>query len=255
LEQSVIIWRLPVAGHAAIIELALEGEVRHLELGVIRRCSGGERIMATLDDIVSAAAKVFRTKGYHAATVRDIADEVGILKGSLYHHFDSKEELLYLVVKEPIAQMFRTIAEIAAAEGGAAEKLTLAISAHLEAFDRHYPHLFVYLRERESVKRRFREMIGFFPKEYERHWQQIIREGVESGELRPDLDIQVASYGLLGMLNWLYKWYDPQGRLSVGEVAEQFTSLALAGLAVDKPHDARVGRHAVQRSRRVIANP
>ncbi|TMJ43828.1 MAG: helix-turn-helix transcriptional regulator, partial [Alphaproteobacteria bacterium] len=55
--------------------------------------------MATLDDIVSAAAKVFRTKGYHAATVRDIAEEVGILKGSLYHHFASKEELLYLVVK------------------------------------------------------------------------------------------------------------------------------------------------------------
>ena len=71
------------------------------------------------DDIVSAAAKVFRTKGYHAATVRDIADEVGILKGSLYHHFDSKEELLYLVVKEPIAQMYRTISEIAAADGTA----------------------------------------------------------------------------------------------------------------------------------------
>src|SRR3984957_12839388 len=95
----------------------------------------------------------------------------------------------------------------------------------------HYPHLFVYLRERESVKRRFREMIGFSPKEYERCWQQIIREGVETGEFRAELDIQVASYGLLGMLNWLYKWYDPQGRLSVQEVAEQFTSLALAGLA------------------------
>src|ERR1700731_3364969 len=120
--------------------------------------------MATVDDIVSAAAKVFRTKGYHAATVRDIADEVGILKGSLYHHFDSKEELLYLVVREPIAQMYRTISEIAAAEGTATEKLRRAISAHLEAFDRHYPHLFVYLRERESVKGRFPEIIGFFPK-------------------------------------------------------------------------------------------
>src|SRR6516164_10870221 len=122
---------------------------------------GEKRIMATLDDIVSAAAKVFRTKGYHAATVRDIADEVGILKGSLYHHFASKEELLYLVVKEPIAQMYHTISEIAAADVPAAEKLRQAILAHLEAFDRHYPHLFVYLRERESVKRRFREMIGF----------------------------------------------------------------------------------------------
>ena len=189
--------------------------------------------MATLDDIVSAAAKVFRTKGYHAATVRDIADEVGLLKGSLYHHFDSKEELLYLVVKEPIAQMYRTMAEIAAADGGATDKLRRAIAAHLEAFDRHYPHLFVYLREREAVKRRFREKIGFYPKDYERCWQQILSEGVKSGEFRRDLDIQVASYGLLGMLNWLYKWYDPQGRLSVREVAAQFTGLALAGLAAD----------------------
>ena len=191
--------------------------------------------MVTLDDIVSAAAKIFRTKGYHAATVRDIADEVGILKGSLYHHFASKEELLYLVVKEPIAQMYRTITEIAAADATAAEKLRRAISAHLEAFDRHYPHLFVYLRERESVKRRFREMIGFSPKEYERCWQQILREGIENGEFRPDLDIQVTSYGMLGMLNWSYKWYDPQGRLSVREVAEEFTTLALAGVAADRP--------------------
>src|SRR5271157_2039355 len=194
--------------------------------------------MATLEDIVSAAAKVFRTKGYHAATVRDIADEVGLLKGSLYHHFDSKEELLYLVVKEPIAQMYRTMAEIAAADGRATDKLRRAISAHLEAFDRHYPHLFVYLRERESVKRRFREMIGFSPKEYERCWQQILRDGIENGEFRPDLDIRVASYGLLGMLNWSYKWYDPQGRLSVQKVAEEFTALALAGLATKEPRPA-----------------
>src|SRR6516225_4389411 len=109
--------------------------------------------MATLDDIVSAAAKVFRTKGYHAATVRDIADEVGILKGRLYHHFASKEELLYLVVKEPIAQVDHTISEKAAADCPAAEKLRQAFLPHPAAFDRHYPHLFASLRERESVKR------------------------------------------------------------------------------------------------------
>jgi hypothetical protein len=116
--------------------------------------------------------------------------------------------------------------------------------AHLEAFDRHYPHLFVYLRERESVKRRFREMIGFSPKEYERRWQQILRDGVENGEFRPDLDIKVTSYGLLGMLNWSYKWYDPQGRLSVREVAEEFTSLALAGVAAGKPRAVQTRRRA-----------
>ncbi len=200
--------------------------------------------MATLEEIVAAAAKVFRTKGYHAATVRDIADEVGILKGSLYHHFESKEALLYLVVKEPIAQMYRRMGEIAAAAAPATEKLRRAIAAHLEAFDRHYPHLFVYLREREAVKRRFREQIGFSPKAYERLWQQILKEGVASGEFRPDLDIRVASYGLLGMLNWSYKWYNPQGRLRIGEVADAFTALALAGVAATGAKPARTRRRA-----------
>src|SRR5438046_10293912 len=98
--------------------------------------------MATLDDIVSAAAKVFRTKGYHAATVRDIADEVGILKGTLYHHFDSKEHLLYLVVKEPIAQIYRAISGIAAADGTATAKRRLALSSHLHAFCPNSPDPF-----------------------------------------------------------------------------------------------------------------
>ena len=60
--------------------------------------------MANREEIIAAAAKVFQTKGYHAATVQDIADAVGILKGSLYHHVKSKEDLLYLIVKEPIAR-------------------------------------------------------------------------------------------------------------------------------------------------------
>jgi len=187
--------------------------------------------MASLDEIIAAAARVFRTKGYHAATVQDIADEVGILKGSLYHHLASKEDLLYLIVKEPIARMYQTMGEIVAIDLPAPEKLRRAILAHVEAFDQHYPHLFVYLREREEMKRRFRELIKLSPKQYERFWQQILREGIKSGEFRADLDVQVVSYGLLGMLNWLYQWYRPQGRLSVREVAEQFTAIALSGLA------------------------
>jgi len=82
------------------------------------------------------------------------------------------------------------------------------------------------------MKRRFR---GLSPKEYEHHWQQILREGVKSGEFRANLDVQGASYGLLGMRNWLYRWYDPRGRLSVREIAAQFSTMALAGLtAVDR---------------------
>jgi hypothetical protein len=94
-------------------------------------------------------------------------------------------------------------------------------------------------------KPRSREQFKPSPKQYERCWQQILREGAKSGEFRPDLDMQVVSYGLLGMLNWLYKWYDPRGRLGVREVAEQFSTLALAGLAAasPKPRSSRKHRH------------
>jgi TetR/AcrR family transcriptional regulator, cholesterol catabolism regulator len=201
--------------------------------------------MANLEEIIAAAAKVFQTKGYHAATVQDIADAVGILKGSLYHHVKSKEDLLYLIVKEPIARIYERMTEIVAADLPAGEKLRCAILAHLEAFDQHYPHLFVYLHEREEMKRRFREQFKLSPKQYERCWQQILREGVKSGEFRPDLDVPVVSYGLLGMLNWLYKWYDPRGRLGVRGVAGQFSTLALAGLAAAAPkiRSSRKRRH------------
>jgi AcrR family transcriptional regulator len=191
--------------------------------------------MANLEEIIAAAAKVFQTKGYHAATVQDIADAVGILKGSLYHHFKSKEDLLYLIVKEPIARLYERMTDIAGSDLPASEKLRRAIRTQLEAFDQHHPHLFVYLRERDEMKRRFREQFKLSPKQYERCWQQILREGMKSGEFRPDLDVQVVSYGLLGMLNWLHNWYDPRGRLSVREVGDQLAALALAGLAAAAP--------------------
>jgi AcrR family transcriptional regulator len=198
--------------------------------------------VATREAIIEAAARVFQTKGYHAASVQDIADAVGILKGSLYHHFESKEELLYLIVKEPRARLYKTVADIVADDAPAGDKLRRALLAHLEAFAEHYPHLFVYLREREEMKRRFRGA----PKEYERYWQQILREGVKSGEFRADLDVDVVSYGLLGMVNWLYKWYDPNGRLSVREIAAQFSTMALAGLTAAE----RSGKRLVKGGRK-----
>jgi AcrR family transcriptional regulator len=201
--------------------------------------------MTNREEIIAAAAKVFQTKGYHAATVQDIADAVGILKGSLYHHFKSKEELLYLIVKEPIARIYERMTAIVNSDLPARDKLRRAILAHVEGLNEHYPHLFVYLREREEMKRRFREQFKLSPKQYERSWQQILREGMKSGEFRPDLDVQVVSYGLLGMLNWLHQWYDPRGRLGVREVADQFSTLALAGLAAATPNPkgSRTRRH------------
>jgi TetR/AcrR family transcriptional regulator, cholesterol catabolism regulator len=220
---------------------------------------GGRR-----DVILAAAARLFSTRGYHATSVQDIADAVGILKGSLYHHFESKEAILYRIVKEPIARLHQTVGEVAAGPGSAADKLERAAAAHVQAFHDHYPHLFVYLRETEDVGRRFQASVGLGPREYERLWGEIIRSGMKAGELRANLDPTVVVYGLLGMLNWLYKWYDPKGRLGPREIAAQFSSLALSGLSAGRggrrarkrePQDVaglrpRPPRRAIQRSAR-----
>jgi AcrR family transcriptional regulator len=182
------------------------------------------------DVILDAAARLFSTRGYHATSVQDIADAVGILKGSLYHHFESKEAILYRIVKEPIARLHRTVGEIAVMPGPAAARLERAAAAHVQAFHDHYPHLFVYLRETEDVRRGFRASAGLGPRDYERLWGDMVQSGMKSGEFRADLDPTVVVYGLLGMLNWLYKWYDPNGRLGPGEIAAQFSALALTGL-------------------------
>src|SRR5262245_3391525 len=189
-----------------------------------------ERKSGRHDVILGAASRLFSTRGYHATSMQDIADAVGILKGSLYHHFESKEAILYRIVKEPIVRLHRTVAEIAATPGPAAAKLERAASAHVQAFHDHYPHLFVYLRETEDVRRRFRTSAGLGPRDYERLWGDMVQGGMKSGEFRADLDPTVVVYGLLGMLNWLYKWYDPNGRLGPHEIAAQFSALALSGL-------------------------
>jgi TetR/AcrR family transcriptional regulator, cholesterol catabolism regulator len=191
------------------------------------------------DEILCAAARLFSTRGFHATSVQDIADAVGILKGSLYHHFESKEAILYRIVKQPIAHLVKTVGDIAAGPGTASEKIERAATAHVQAFHDHYPHLFVYLKETEDVRQRFQASAGLGPREYERLWGEIVQSGIKSGELRADLDATVVVYGLLGMLNWLYKWYDPNGRMGPREIAAQFSSLALSGLTA-----ARGGRPA-----------
>lgn len=183
-------------------------------------------------EIIRAAAKVFKAKGYHAATIQDIADEVGLLKGSLYHYVTSKDELLYLVVKDPITRVYRRLEKIADGKGSAREKIARAIAVHLEAFDAHYPHLFVYVREMDNLVARLKDKT---PKHYERLWHRILRDGMKAGELRDDLDVKAVTYAILGAMNWMYKWYERNGRLSIREVAATFSRVFLDGLAVTRP--------------------
>jgi AcrR family transcriptional regulator len=181
-------------------------------------------------EIITVAARLFKEKGYRATTLEDIAAAVGMLKGSLYYYIRSKEELLYLVVRDPIRQAYNKLEEIVTSQAPVHAKIAQAIANHMTLFHQHYPHIAVYLHDYHHLMQQLQKNIIETPKHYQRLWATLLQQGVDMGELRPDLDVKVTGYAILGMCNWVYRWYNPHGTLSAEEIAAVFTKLVLEGL-------------------------
>ena len=181
-------------------------------------------------EIITVAAQLFKAKGYRATTLEDIAAAVGMLKGSLYYYIRSKEELLYLVVRDPIRQAYNTMEEIVRSDAPVTTKISQAIANHMAVFHEHYPHIAVYLHDFHNLAQKLQQNAIETPKNYQRLWAELLQQGVDTGELRADLDIKVTGYAILGMCNWVYRWYNPEGAFSAEAIADIFTKLALEGL-------------------------
>ena len=181
-------------------------------------------------EIIAAAAAIFKEKGYQAATTRDIAAAVGIQQATLYYYVKSKEELLYLVVREPIDRVYRQVETIMKASLPARVKIEQGIGAHLAAFDDNYPHMLVFVQELHNVMQVLRDRLEDFPRRYQRLWEDILRQGVTAGELRPELDITATALMILGMCNWMFRWYRKGGRLDAQTLAKQYAESILDGL-------------------------
>jgi AcrR family transcriptional regulator len=181
-------------------------------------------------EIITVAARLFKEKGYRATTLEDIAAAVGMLKGSLYYYIRSKEELLYLVVRDPIRQAYNKLEEIVTSEAPVKVKIAQAIANHMTVFHQHYPHIAVYLHDYHHLMQQLEKNTIETPRHYHQLWATLLEQGVATGEVRNDLNIKVTGYAILGMCNWIYRWYNPQGTLSAEEIAGIFTTLVLEGL-------------------------
>jgi AcrR family transcriptional regulator len=181
-------------------------------------------------EIIAVAARLFKEKGYRATTLEDIAAAVGMLKGSLYYYIRSKEELLYLVVRDPIRQAYNKLEEIVKSDAPVRVKIAQAITNHMTLFHQHYPHIAVYLHDFHHLLQKLDKNAIETPKHYQRLWAELLQQGVKTGELRYDLDTKVTGYAILGMCNWIYRWYNPHGALPAEDIAAIFTQLVLEGL-------------------------
>jgi AcrR family transcriptional regulator len=182
------------------------------------------------EEILAAAGSLFREKGYHATSVRDIAESVGLLKGSLYHYIRSKEELLARLFEGALQETVRELEAIAAREASATERLRDMVRAYALSVTANLDSVGIYLREWRSlpapelarVRARRRAMRALF--------EGVIGEGIRRHDFATT-DAKVAALAILGMVNWMYEWYRPRGRLRPEALADELADLAVRSVA------------------------
>ena len=180
------------------------------------------------NDVVEAAGKVFQEKGFAAASLEDIASELGMWKGSLYHYINSKEDLLFAVVREPAERILGELQRIASLDLPPSEKLRQAALTHARVLDETFVYSSVYLRE-IAGNQRFEEW-STRDREYRRLLTSIVTDGIERGDFSPDLHAGTVTLAFIGSLNWMTHWYRPGGALPAALIADQICSVYLNGL-------------------------
>jgi AcrR family transcriptional regulator len=184
------------------------------------------------DELLVIAAELFASKGFRNTTVRDIADAAGILSGSLYHHFDSKESMVDEILRSFQQDLFGRYDAILASDADPRTKLEQAVRVSFDAIDQHHSEVAIF--QNDAAYLATLEGFGYLA---ERHaqsrevWMTLLREGMSAGVLREDLDIDLV-YRFIRDTVWVaVNWYRPGGSLSAATVADQYVTILLDGIA------------------------
>jgi AcrR family transcriptional regulator len=181
------------------------------------------------EDIVQAATRVFSRRGYHAASMAEIADEVGMRKPSLYHHVRKKEDLLFAIHERLIDELIDETMAVLSTSRNPEEKMREVLRVAVGLVARHRDGVTVFLRERRSVSGERWAELTVKRDLYEKMVGRVVSEGI-ADERFIDVPAAVATRAILGMANWSSMWFEPEGELAAESLADIFAQLALNGL-------------------------
>jgi AcrR family transcriptional regulator len=181
-------------------------------------------------DIIDTAAQIFHERGYAETSVHDIAEAVGILKGSLYYYIKSKEDLLFMVLSE-VHDGFRDIvARTEAMDAPAIDRLRYYVQEHVMYNTRNVTKMAVFYHDYRSLsEERLTEILerrAF----YETFLRDLIDEAKAEGSVDPSLNPKLAAFTLFGMMNWVYHWYRASGSWTPPQIGAQVAAMAVDGL-------------------------
>lgn len=205
----------------------------------------GREVGARFEDIVDAAAQLFSEQGYAATSIQDIADSVGILKGSLYHYIHTKEDLLHAVIQEAHLHTAALGVEALALDGDARAKLTYVVEQHLTGAASNLAKVRVFYTEAKFLPADRLNQILAQRDSYEHSLREIIRLGQREGTFAAHLDPTLTAIAILAILNSVQQWFRPDGPRTLDQVTASFTDLILRSVGAAPPTPA-----AIQQRRR-----
>jgi AcrR family transcriptional regulator len=183
------------------------------------------------DELLAIAAGLFAEKGFKNTTVRDIAEAAGILSGSLYHHFDSKESMVDEILRTFQEELFGQYDAIISGDLDPRAKLEQAVVVSFEAIDKHRNEVAIFQNEAAYLLTfdRF-AYLGERNRQSRQVWLTLLQEGIDAGVLRDDLDLEL-TYRFIRDTVWVaVSWYRPGGRRTHTEIARQYLSILLEGI-------------------------
>ncbi|MEK2474958.1 MULTISPECIES: TetR/AcrR family transcriptional regulator [Streptomyces] len=184
-------------------------------------------------ELLDTAAEVFAAQGYNATTVRQIADAAGMLAGSLYYHFDSKESMVDEILAAFLDELWAGYDAVLEAGLGPRETIEALVTESFREIDRHRAAVAIYQKEARYLATQPR--FGYLTesrRKFERAWLGTLERGVAEGVFRADLDLRLA-YRFLRDTVWVAaSWYRPEGRHSPEEIARQYLAMVLDGIAL-----------------------
>jgi AcrR family transcriptional regulator len=182
-------------------------------------------------ELLQIAATTFAERGYQSTTLQDIADQFGVLKGSLYHYIRSKDDLLYEVIHSVFTGGLENLRTLAEADTDPATRLRSIVRGHVLYLIENITETTVFLHEfaQLSEKRRTSMPVG----EYAAIIRTQIVDGQRAGVVKPEVDAHLAALAVMGATNWVYRWYRPGGSRTPEDIADSFAAMLTSGLLIE----------------------
>ncbi|OOL32255.1 hypothetical protein GQ85_08480 [Rhodococcus rhodochrous] len=187
-------------------------------------------------EIIAAAATLFKKKGYRGTSLADIGKEIGADRASIYYYFGSKEEIFDTVVTDVVVNNLRVAERIRDSDKTPTSKLRELVVKLMVSYEEHYPFLYVYLQENmahvSSERQNWAKSMRSVNRRYEKAVQEIIEQGIASGEFRSLTDPQVLAFGVMGIVSWTNRWFNPATTtVNAQAIGEAYAEILIQGLA------------------------